>query len=55
MATNHKHNTVMTVTGLHMTEQRQAQVGQAVLLTLAMQLDGEIDGVRITFSEASNG
>jgi hypothetical protein len=50
MATNHKQRTTMTVTGLHMTEARQAQVGQAILIRLAQQLDGEIDGVTITFT-----
>jgi hypothetical protein len=45
-----KQDTVMTVTGLHMTEQRRAQVGQAVLFALSHQLDGEIGDVRITFT-----
>lgn len=47
-----KQNVVMTVTGLRMTLQRQAQVGQAVLITLAHQLDGEINDVTIKFHEA---
>lgn len=46
---NRKQDTTMTVTNLRMTEQRQAQVGQAVLIALAHQMDGEMDGVTVTF------
>lgn len=46
-----KQNVVMTVTGLRITEQRQAQVGQAVLIAMAHQ-GVEMDGVAIKFHEA---
>lgn len=43
-----KMKTRMVVEGLFMTEQRQAQVGQAVLITLYQQEAG-MDGVTVTF------
>lgn len=49
MAKNNKQRTRLIVSGLLMTEQRHAQVGQAVKIALAHQLDGEIDGIAITF------
>lgn len=43
-----KMKTRMVIEGLYMTEQRQAQVGQAVLIELYKQEAG-MDGVTITF------
>lgn len=47
---NRKCKTTCVITGLHMTEQRHAQVGQALMIALAQQLDGETDDVAITFA-----
>ena len=48
-----RQDTTMHVTGLHITPDRQAIIGQAVLLTLAKH-GVEIDGVRITFKVEEN-
>lgn len=53
MTPNIKQPTTIQITGLHMTVARQQQVGQAVLIALAQQLDGDIDGVEIVFTESS--
>jgi hypothetical protein len=45
-----KQPTSILIEGLSMTEQRQQQVGQGLLIELAKQLDGEIDDVTIAFS-----
>lgn len=46
-----KREVTVTITGARMTELREQQVGQALLITLAHELDGEIDGVTVTFGE----
>lgn len=48
---NIKRTTTCTITGLHMTEQRQAQLGQALMLRCIQVLDGETDDVAITFTQ----
>jgi hypothetical protein len=45
-----KQPTTIIIEGLSMTEQRQAQVGQALKIALAHQLDGEIDDMTIAFA-----
>lgn len=46
-----KFGTTITITGAYMTELRQQELGQALMITLAHVLDGEIDGVTVTFEE----
>lgn len=47
---NRKRTMSIHVAGLNLTPQREAQVGQAVMIALAQQLDGETDGVTIVFT-----
>ena len=52
MATHNKRlDTTMIVTGLHMSELMQQEVGQAVLITLAHKVpDIDMNAIRIQFS-----
>jgi hypothetical protein len=46
-----KREVTIAIRGARMTELRQQQVGQALMIALAHELDGETDGVTITFME----
>jgi hypothetical protein len=51
---NRKRTMQVIITGLYLTPQREAQVGQALMIELAKQLDGETDSVRIVFTPAED-
>lgn len=41
------------ITGVRATEKKQQQIGQALMITLAHELNGETDDVTIAFEETS--
>lgn len=43
--------TTCTITGLHMTRDRQQRLETALMLRIIQVLDGETDGVSITFTQ----
>lgn len=45
-----KQPVTIVIEGAHMTEQKQQQVGQALMIRLVQLLNGETDDVTITFA-----
>ena len=47
---NRKQRTDIHITGVHMTEQRRDLVHSRLMAALSITLNGELDGVTITFA-----